>query len=131
MRFLTIVSVMAMALLWGTGAALAQEKAEVTEKLKTALAAAEGNEIIVKHYNVPPGWVTPKHYHSGHVVLYIEEGSGAMDIEGEVRQGQGGDVLQALPKEVMVMRNTSDSERLKFVVFQVNPEGSPYIVKAE
>ncbi len=128
---MTMSAVAAIAVLSVSSVAFAQDKADIATVLKTSLGVAEGREITVKRYNVPPGWVTPKHYHTGHVTLYIEGGSATMKLEGKIHSGRAGDVLQALPKQVMVMSNTSNSERLRFVVFQVGDEGAPYIVKVK
>ena len=55
------------------------------------------NVVSVRRYAVPPGWATPVHQHSGHMFLYIVEGSGG----------------------------------LKFILFQVGPEGPPLTVPAK
>ena len=113
------------------GTASAEDKPKLTELLKTPLAMADGSEVIVNHIDYPPGFSSPKHYHTGHVVLYILDGTGAMEVEGKVRTGTAGDVIQELPEKVMVMRNESQSDWLRFVKFQVGPQGAPLIVKTE
>jgi quercetin dioxygenase-like cupin family protein len=87
--------------------------------------------VSVRHYDVPPGWVTPMHQHTGHMFLYIVEGSGAMETEGQVRAGSTGQVITQLPGKTMIMKNSSSSARLKFILFQVGPEGSPLTVPAK
>ena len=109
-------------------AAAAQDAAKVTGVLKQSLAVAGANQVNVRHYDVPPGWISGKHHHSGHMFLYIVEGSGAMDTEGEVRTAGADQVIQQMPHKSMVMRNASTTERLKFVLFQVGAEGEPLIV---
>lgn len=113
------------------GTAFADEIPKLTEILKSPLAIEDGNEVIVSHVDYPPGFTSPVHYHTGHVVVYVLEGSGAMEVDGEVRTGGPGDVIEELPGKVMVMRNESESEWLRFVVFQVGPEGAPFIVRTE
>src|SRR5258706_10834846 len=73
--------------------AFAQEKAKIEDIYKQALGAADANQVNVRTYDVPPGWATPSHHHSGHMFLYIVEGSGAMDTEGETRTGGPGQVI--------------------------------------
>jgi quercetin dioxygenase-like cupin family protein len=118
----------AAALVCGIGGAQAQDKAQITDVFKTALSVSAAQEVQVRQYDVPPGWATPKHYHTGHMFLYVVEGTGAMETEGQIRTARAGEVLNQFPERTMVMRNASASERLKFVVFQVGATGSPLVV---
>jgi quercetin dioxygenase-like cupin family protein len=108
--------------------AFAQEKAKIEDVYKQALSAADANQVNVRTYDVPPGWATPSHHHSGHMFLYIVEGSGAMDTEGETRTGGPGQVISQLPGKSMIMRNASKTERLKFVLFQVGDDKHPLVI---
>jgi quercetin dioxygenase-like cupin family protein len=109
-------------------AAPAQEKAEITDIFKERLAVDDPKIVSVRRYDVPPGWVTPVHQHTGHMFLYIVDGSGAMETEGQVRSAAAGQVIHQLPGRSMIMKNPSTSVRLKFILFQVGPEGPPLIV---
>lgn len=113
------------------GQPYAQEKAQITDVFKAALSVAAAQEVNVRHYHVPPGWTSPKHYHTGHMFLYVMEGTGSMETEGQTRTARSGEVLHQLPEKVMVMRNASASERLKFVLFQVGATEAPLIVRAK
>jgi len=108
--------------------ALAQEKPKIEDIHKQVLGAAGANQVNVRSYDVPPGWATARHHHSGHMFLYIIEGSGAMDTEGETRAAGPGQVISQLPGKSMIMRNVSQTERLKFVLFQVGDDQYPLIV---
>lgn len=108
--------------------AYAQEKAKIEDVYKQTLGAAGANQVNVRNYDVPPGWATPSHHHSGHMFLYIIEGSGAMDTEGETRSAGPGQVISQLPGKSMIMRNASQTERLKFVLFQVGDDKHPLVV---
>jgi quercetin dioxygenase-like cupin family protein len=108
--------------------ALAQDKAEITDIFKERLAVDYPKTVSVRRYDVPPGLVTPVHQHTGHMFLYIVDGSGAMETEGQVRSAAAGQVIHQLPGKSMIMKNSSTSARLKFVLFQVGPEGPPLIV---
>lgn len=112
-------------------AATAQDRAQITDVFKGPLAADDPTSVSVRHYDVPPSWVTPMHQHTGHMFLYIVEGSGAMETEGQVRAGSSGQVINQLPGKTMIMKNSSSSARLKFILFQVGPEGSPLTVPAK
>jgi len=120
--------VAAAALVCAVGGAQAQEKAQIADVLKTALSVSPAQEVMVRQYDVPPGWATPKHYHTGHMFLYVVEGTGAMETEDQIRTARSGEVLNQFPEKTMVMRNASATERLKFVVFQVGATGAPMVV---
>ena len=111
--------------------ASAQDKAQITDVFKAHLAVGDPKLVSVRRYDVPPGWATPMHQHTGHMFLYIVEGSGAMETEGQVRAGSSGQVINQLPGKTMIMKNSSSSARLKFILFQVGPEGSPLTVPAK
>jgi len=118
----------AIALASAIGSAQAQEKAQIADVLRTALSVAAAQEVQVRQYDVPPGWASPKHYHTGHMFLYVVEGVGAMETDGQTRTARAGEVLNQFPERTMVMRNASATERLKFVVFQVGATGAPLVV---
>jgi quercetin dioxygenase-like cupin family protein len=109
-------------------AAPAQDKAQITDVFKERLAVDDPKVVSVRQYDVPPGWATPVHQHTGHMFLYVVEGSGAMETEGQVRAGTAGQVIHQLPGKPMIMKNSSTSARLKFILFQVGPEGPPLTV---
>jgi quercetin dioxygenase-like cupin family protein len=109
-------------------AGTAQDKAQITDVFKGPLSVDDPKSVSVRQYDVPPGWVTPMHQHTGHMFLYIVEGSGAMETEGQVRAGTAGQVINQLPGKTMIMKNSSSSARLKFILFQIGPEGSPLTV---
>jgi len=121
----------AAALVCAVGGAQAQEKPQIKDVLKTALSVSAAQEVDVRRYDVPPGWATPKHYHTGHMFLYVVEGTGAMETDGQTRTARSGEVLHQFPEKTMVMRNASASERLKFVVFQVGATGAPMVVRVK
>jgi quercetin dioxygenase-like cupin family protein len=112
----------------GVGPVYAQERAQIAAVLRTALSVAAAQEVQVRQYDVPPGWATPRHYHTGHMFLYVVEGVGAMETDGQTRTARAGVVLNQFPEKTMVMRNASAAERLKFVVFQVGATGAPRVV---
>lgn len=92
-----------------------------------AISGADGMVLIVKNYDVPPGWATPRHFHSGHVTVYVAQGTARLELESGDHSVAAGEAIQAMPGEAMIMSNASDSERLVFVVHQVNEAGAPYI----
>ena len=109
-------------------AAPAQDKAEITDVFRERLAVDDPKLVSVRRYDVPPGWATPMHQHTGHMFLYIVDGSGAMETDGQVRSAAAGQVIHQRPGKPMIMKNSSTSARLKFILFQVGPEGPPLTV---
>jgi hypothetical protein len=51
-----------------------------------------------------------------------------METEGQARSAAAGQVIHQLPGKSMIMKNSSTSARLKFILFQVGPEGPPLTV---
>lgn len=124
-----VVVLWSVALVWiSAHPVLAQEKAQITDVFREHLAVEDAKLVSVRQYDVSPGWATPMHQHTGHMFLYIVEGSGAMETEGEARAAGPGQVIHQLPGKPMIMKNASSSARLKFVLFQVGPEGPPLTV---
>jgi quercetin dioxygenase-like cupin family protein len=109
----------------------AQDKAQISDVFKDRLAVDDPKLVSVRQYDVPPGWATPMHQHTGHMFLYIVEGSGAMETEGQVRAADAGQVIHQLPGKPMIMKNASNSARLKFILFQIGPEGPPLTVPVQ
>jgi quercetin dioxygenase-like cupin family protein len=111
-----------------------EQKAKRTTLLKEALAGVQGKEAQVKHMEFPPGWVGSKHYHPGHVFVYVLEGTFIVDVEGTTRRTVGpGEVFHELPgsDRVMQARNGSAADWVKILVFQVGDEGTPITVKVK
>ena len=107
-------------------------KAEQQYLAKHGLAGVAGQEAHVRHVAYPPGWVGGKHSHLGDVYVYVLEGSMVFDVEGKepVTVGPGG-LFHEQPNSVMRAANASKTDRLRIVLFQVNPTGQPLMIKAE
>ena len=106
--------------------------AKTTVLVKTTLAGMEENEVNMLRRQFAPGWVGGKHYYSGHVFLYVLEGSIIIELEGKppMTVGPGG-VVHELPNRVMQAKNASATDDLKVILFQVGPEGKPMLIKAK
>ena len=61
--------------------------------LRDDLSAIAGKEATVQAIELPPGWVGEKHFHTGDVFVYVQEGRLAVDVAGVgekvVDAGQG------------------------------------------
>ena len=109
-----------------------EQKAKRTTLLKETLAGVQGKEAQVKHMEFPPGWVGSKHYHPGHVFVYVLEGTFIVDVEGRARRTvRAGEAFAELPGSdwVMQARNGSATDWVKILLFQVGDEGAPITIK--
>jgi quercetin dioxygenase-like cupin family protein len=107
-------------------------KANVTSLLQTALAGVEGKTVIIKHFDIPPGFVGGKHYHPGPVFVYVLEGEFTIETEEVGRQTfKAGELYQEPVRRPMRGRNLSTTNALKLLVFQVGDEGKPMMIKVK
>lgn len=121
---------LALLFLHGAGAH-ADGGPKITELFKAPLEGSDGREVIVSHVAYPPAFASPAHYHTGDVVVYVLGGEGAMVVDGDTRSGGPGDIIEEAAGRTMTMHNESTEDWLRFVVFQVGPEGEPMIVLQE
>lgn len=78
-----------------------------------------------------PGGQTPKHFHPGHVMGFILEGSVAVEEEGgAVVEAREGEALYETPVHVILAKNLSASDPVKIPVVMVNKKGQPLMVLA-
>ncbi|MFQ6017515.1 MAG: cupin domain-containing protein [Kiloniellaceae bacterium] len=107
-------------------------KEKITPLLKTTLAGMEGKEVNIVHISAPPGFATPKHFHPGHVFVYVLEGAVTLEMEGDAPLKLGpGDIFHESPGRAMVGKNLSSTHGAELVVFQIGDEGKPLTVEAE
>ncbi len=107
-------------------------KEKITPLLKTTLAGMEGKVVNIVHISAPPGFVTAKHIHPGHVFVYVLEGAITIEMEGDAPLKLGpGDVLQEQPDHPMVGKNLSSTHGAELLVFQIGDMGKPLMVKVE
>ncbi len=132
-RSLALFAAVAAFLFVGAQGAAAHEiKPAITKLLNTPLAGIAGQEANVVLFAVGPGWKIANHFHPGHVIVYMIQGSIKIEVEGEPARVLGpGDVLYELPDRNMVANNISSTKGAKFLVFQVGDIGKPLTVKVE
>ena len=106
-------------------------KAKVTPLVQKALMGVEGKDVIIKHFDLPPGFVGGKHFHPGPVFVYILEGELTVDTEKGRQTFKVGEVYEEPIGIVMQARNLSTASPLKLVVFQVGDKGKPMMIKAK
>ena len=89
----------------------------------TGLAGKQGVLIAVEY---APGASDQKHYHSGHLLTYVIEGSVIWEMEGQSPVTlNAGDAFNDRPKQVHNHRNASATAPAKFVAFFVEDKGQP------
>jgi quercetin dioxygenase-like cupin family protein len=80
------------------------------------LSGFSGQEANVFVAEMPGGWVGGKHYHPGHVFVYVLEGSITFTFDGkEPFTVKAGEVYHETPNENMLAKNASASEDLKLI----------------
>ena len=132
-KFLALFAAVAVISFVGAQGAAAHEiKPAVKSLLKTPLAGIAGKEANVVLFTVGPGWKIAKHFHPGHVFVYMLQGSIKIEVEGEPTRVIGpGDVLHEFPDRNMVASNISSTKGARFLVFQVGDIGKPLTVKVK
>ena len=121
--------------LGGLQSADAQEeyvaKARAMTLYQGPLAGADGKEVIIKHFSLPPEYVGGRHYHPGLVFVYVLEGVLTVELDGETKTFRAGELYPEDIDAVMQGKNLSASDDLEFLVFQVGDVGKPMMIKAE
>ncbi len=107
-------------------------KAKVTSLVQTPLPGVEGKKVIIKHLDIPPGFVGGKHFHPGPVFIYVLEGEFTIETEEVGRQTiKAGELYQEGIRRPMRGRNLSTTDALKLLVFQVGDAGKPMMIKVK
>ncbi len=107
-------------------------KAKVTTLADVPLTGVAGRKAIVKHLDIPPGYVGGKHIHLGQVFVYVLEGEITLEMEGDAPLAlKPGELFQEPLGRVMRGKNLSADDAAKILVFQIGEEGKPMMVKVE
>lgn len=106
--------------------------AHTTEILRDELVVIAGKEANIRAVEFPPGWVGERHYHTGDVFVYVQEGKFVVDVEGEGRKTFGpGEVYHEAVNTVMQARNGAKGKTTKLLLFQIGGKGEPLMIKAK
>jgi quercetin dioxygenase-like cupin family protein len=89
-------------------------------------AIQDGMEVNILRLEAEPGFETERHFHPGHVFVYVLDGTVELVVDGEdtVRLSAG-EVGYEQPNKPMVGRNASSTERVSAIVFQIGEAGKP------
>lgn len=107
-------------------------KVQSTTHVQEMLPGDDSKTVVIKEFNVPPGHVGTRHYHTGPVYVYVLEGTFTVEVEGKEPQTlSAGDLFKEPLKTTMLARNPSASSNARIVVFQIGETGKPMMIKAE
>lgn len=92
---------------------------------RTALKAAPGWEAILVQRIVPPGAESGKHTQSGNEIVYIQEGSVILEVQGKPPVTlKAGEAFTTAAGEVHNVKNASSSAPVKALAFYVAKKGA-------
>lgn len=92
---------------------------------RTELKAAPGWEAILVLRPLPPGAESGKHTQSGNEIVYIEEGSVILEVQGKSALTlKAGEAFTTVAGEVHNVRNASTSSPAKALAFYVAKKGA-------
>lgn len=127
---LTLAIGVALGAIGGQGLNAQQAPVKGSELLKADMAGVDGKELVVRLADIAPGAAGGRHYHVGHEVFYVLEGSGILEVEGKSPVPlKPGNAVYMPPKQVHEGKNTSTTDRLKVLVFVVHEKGQPAAVR--
>lgn len=107
-------------------------KSKTTPLVQEKLEGVQDREVIIKRFEIEPGFVGGRHSHTGPVYVYVVSGELTVDIDGVGRSVvKAGEIYREPIGRVMHARNMSTSNSLTLVVFQVGEPGKPMMIKAE
>ncbi len=106
-------------------------KARSQKLYQAPLHGAEGKEMTVMHFALPPGFAGGKHLHTGTVFVYVLEGELTVSLSGETKTFQAGELYPEDINAAMVGKNLSASDDLEILVFQVGDIGKPMMIKVD
>lgn len=92
--------------------------------LRSQLARVDSTEVTVSHITAGSGAVFPGHHHPGEEFIYVIEGSGTLQLQGDPPVTlKAGDAFK-VPLE-RVHSATVGDRGMKAIVFRVHPMGQP------
>ena len=103
-----------------------------TVLMRADLAGLPGKELIVSRLAAEPGWRHGRHRHVGHELVYVLEGTGTLEADGEgpVSLGQGA-ALYVPPGRGHSGGNASSTTSFRFLLVRIHDKGQPMSVELE
>ncbi len=107
-------------------------EAKVTPLVEEKLEGVQDREVVIKRFEIEPGFVGGRHSHTGPVYVYVANGELTVDVDGAGRSVvKAGEIYKEPIGRVMQGRNLSTTNSLTLVVFQVGEPGKPMMIKAK
>ena len=101
-----------------------EELAKGTILQRAELAGVKGKEAVLALRELPPGKESGKHTQSGTEVVYVLDGSMALEVQGKPPLTlKPGDSFQTGPRQVHNVKNASTTAPAKVIVFYVVEKG--------
>jgi quercetin dioxygenase-like cupin family protein len=92
---------------------------------RTTLKAASGWEAILVERDLPAGAESGKHTQGGNEIVYIEQGSVILQVQGKPdKTVKAGEAFTTSAGEVHTVKNASSSEPAKALAFYVAKKGT-------
>ena len=96
----------------------------VTPLLNTGVPGVKGKEWDVITVELAPGAVDARHSYPGVELVYVLEGAGFLEVHGKPPVALNPGVVAALnPKQIHILKNTSQTQTLKVVVVLLLEKG--------
>ncbi|MBI4400241.1 MAG: cupin domain-containing protein [Nitrospirae bacterium] len=106
-------------------------ESQVTTLLKTDVAGVEGKEWNVITVELTPGTVDARRFHPSVELVYVLEGAGFLEVDGKPPVALNpGSVASLDPKQIHVLKNTSQTQTLKVLVVLLREKGQPRLTLA-
>jgi quercetin dioxygenase-like cupin family protein len=124
--FMIIAATPALGLAAGHGLNAQTNGPQVTTILKTDVAGMEDKEWKVRTVELAPGAADARHFYSGVELVYVLKGAGRLEVDGKPFVALHPGAVAALnPKEIHVLKNTSQTQNLKVVLVLLREKGQP------
>ena len=110
------------------GASAVQAQGSIARGLfQTDVDMTADQEIVMVEVEYPPGVSSASHRHNAHTVVYVLEGTVAMQVEGgDLQTLSAGEVFYETPDDIhSVSRNASDTVPAKILVFFLKKKDAP------
>jgi quercetin dioxygenase-like cupin family protein len=86
--------------------------------------------LIVSRLDTAPGWAHGRHYHAGHELVYVLEGTAILEVDGKPPLTlRPGTLAHVPPGQVHAGRNASRTGPFRFLLFRIHQKGQPLSVE--
>ncbi|MGF1697148.1 cupin domain-containing protein [Vibrio kyushuensis] len=107
------------------------KKATMQKLHQAPLPGVDGKEMTVVHLAAPAGFISSKHTHPGPVYVYVLEGELTIELENETKTFKAGELYPEEIDSAMIGKNSSSTDDLELLIFQVGDIGKPMMIKVE